>query len=74
VELEDILVGVVIGIPIGMVLMWGLMTFLSQKPSPSFSLPPPQKTYSNTEEWEMVRDPKTGRLKGIRVIREAKVG
>ena len=29
-------------------------------------------TYTNTEEWEFIKDPNTGRVKGVRVKREAK--
>jgi hypothetical protein len=29
-------------------------------------------SYSNIEEWEIVRDPETGRVRGVRVHREAK--
>jgi len=29
-------------------------------------------TYTNTEEWEFIKDPDTGRVKGVHVHREAK--
>jgi len=29
------------------------------------------RTYSNTEEWEIIRDEKTGRVKGVKAHRRA---
>jgi hypothetical protein len=70
VEPGEVLAWIVLGPPL--LLLWGLAALLSQGPP---SAPAPQRTYySNVEEWELVRDPETGRLRGIKVIREAKVG
>ena len=30
------------------------------------------RTYSNTEEWDIIRDEETGRVKGVRAHRNAK--
>jgi hypothetical protein len=60
------LIALVVGIAIGLLL-------LGRSPaSASFTTQTPQ-TYSNVEEWEIIRDPETGRTKGIRVIRNAKI-
>jgi len=64
-DVEWMLIGILIGIPIGMLLLW-LLTH-SQSLSTG-------KTFSNLEEWEFIRDPETGRTKGLRVRRTAKEG
>jgi peptidoglycan biosynthesis protein MviN/MurJ (putative lipid II flippase) len=33
-----------------------------------------QRAYHNLEEWEIVRDQRTGRTLGVRVVRRARVG
>ena len=59
-EKEWLLLGVLIGIPIGMMLLWLFTRNLSA-----------HKSFSNLEEWEFIRDPVTGRTKGLRVKRRA---
>jgi hypothetical protein len=54
--------GLLIGIPVGIALLW----FFTHSKSTT------AKTYANLEEWEFVRDPITGRTKGLRVKRTAK--
>jgi hypothetical protein len=56
--------GLLIGVPIGIALFW----FFTHPPQSAFA----PKTYSNLEEWEFIRDPATGRTKGLRVKRTAK--
>jgi hypothetical protein len=58
--------GLVIGVPVGMVLFW----FLSKHVGSEGLFA--SKTYSNLEEWEFIRDPSTGRTKGLKVKRTAK--
>jgi uncharacterized membrane-anchored protein YhcB (DUF1043 family) len=54
--------GLLIGIPVGIALLW----FFTHSKSTT------AKTYANLEEWEFIRDPITGRTKGLRVKRTAK--
>jgi hypothetical protein len=54
--------GLLLGIPIGIALLW----FFTHPKSTT------AKTYANLEEWEFIRDPITGRTKGLRVKRTAK--
>jgi hypothetical protein len=54
--------GLLLGIPIGIALLW---FFTHSKSTVA-------KTYANLEEWEFIRDPITGRTKGLRVKRTAK--
>jgi hypothetical protein len=54
--------GLLLGIPIGIALLW---FFTHSKNTTA-------KTYANLEEWEFIRDPITGRTKGLRVKRTAK--
>jgi hypothetical protein len=61
-----IALGLVLGIQIGIALLLFLTT---QKSTTAKSAVP---TYSNLEEWEFIRDPNTGRTKGLRVKRTAK--
>jgi hypothetical protein len=51
------------GIPLGMAAVCLLI------PPVRASAP---RTYENVEEWEIIKDPETGRTKGIRVHRNAK--
>jgi hypothetical protein len=61
-------IGFLLGISIGIGLYW-FFTCSSQAPTYVQA-----KTYSNVEEWEIVRDPETGRTLGVRVKRTAKEG
>jgi uncharacterized membrane-anchored protein YhcB (DUF1043 family) len=54
--------GLLIGIPVGIALFW----FFTHSKSTA------AKTYANLEEWEFIRDPATGRTKGLMVKRTAK--
>jgi len=51
----------------------GILVALLIKPVAAFAAPSNLKarTYVNTEEWEIVRDPKTGRTQGVKVKRKA---
>lgn len=55
-----IIVGLLIGIPAGVLVLWTVFNFFPQ-----------MKTYSNLEEWEFVRN-EEGRTLGVRVKRDAK--
>jgi MFS superfamily sulfate permease-like transporter len=61
--------GFLVGVVVGMILMCIVFSFMSQ-----FTFQPAAATtYANLEEWEVIRDPVTGRTRGIRVIRRATV-
>ena len=67
-DLEDVLLGVIIGGLIAIPLFY----FLSQPPPRRiFTATSRTKTYMNDEEWEIVKDSKTGRTTGVRVKRTA---
>lgn len=79
--------GCIISIPIGIILFLALTqkTQLIQTISPTPTIEPTptigsittyvaknsKKTYTNTEEWEFLKDPETGRVRGVRVKRHA---
>lgn len=65
-NLVYIVLGLFVGVPLGAFFLW-LFT-RPRSPSPTYV---PTKTYSNVEEWEIVKDPATGRTKGLRVHRMA---
>jgi len=51
-----------------------VVLFLSKPSYAQYATPkPPQTFYTNTEEWEIVKDAR-GRTKGVRVKRTAKEG
>jgi len=62
-------IALLVGIPIGVALFWAFTQFRGGS-SPTYQLAP-KRTYTNTEEWEFIRDPVTGRTKGLRVKRTA---
>lgn len=70
---EYVIVGIVIGIATGVAIGLAVASQKQSSPAPSATFVP-AKTYSNLEEWEIVRDPDTGRVKGVRVKRTAQQG
>jgi len=63
-----IVIGILVGIPLGIGLLWAFTHLSGQQTALRYV---PAKTYSNVEEWEIIKDPKTGRTLGIRVHRKA---
>lgn len=62
---ELLLLGIAIGVPLGVVII-----YVANRPVASSATLAVPRTYSNLEEWEIVRD-KDGRTKGVRVKRDA---
>jgi hypothetical protein len=54
--------GLIVGIAIGLGIL--LIYVFTSTPSKT-------QSYSNVEEWEIVKDPETGRVRGVRVHRRA---
>ena len=67
-ELEDVLIGIIIGGLIAIPLF-----ILLSRPPPRISTfaSVPKTTYKNNEEWSIIKDSKTGRTTGVRVKRTA---
>jgi cell division protein FtsN len=61
--LTGIIIGVLIGIPLGYI----ILQIFKQKEALVWV---PQRTYTNMEDWEFVKDSR-GRVTGVRVKREA---
>ena len=71
-DVEDILLGLIIGIVLAVPI--SLLLFKSPTTQTTYFVPEKPKTivYENLEEWEVIKDPETGRTKGVRVKRNAK--
>lgn len=67
-DLTLIAFGFLLGVPVGVFIFW-----LLTRPK-TVSAWTPVASYSNTEEWEIIRDAKTGRTLGVKVHRRATVG
>ena len=65
--------GFLVGVVVGMILMCMVLSFMSQFMLVQPVQPAAATTYANLEEWEVIKDPVTGRTRGIRVIRRASV-
>jgi uncharacterized membrane-anchored protein YhcB (DUF1043 family) len=63
-----VVIGLLVGIPIGIALLWAFTRFRGGS-SATYQLAP-KTTYINTEEWEILKDER-GRTRGIRVHRRA---
>jgi len=63
-------IGLLVGIPVGIGLFWAFTQLKVGSPQTSAYQPAPKKTYTNTEEWEILKDER-GRTRGIRVHRRA---
>lgn len=69
-EREDFILGLIIGVIIAIPVALILSTPINQAPTVKYFA---NKTYyENDEEWEIIKDPDTGRTKGVRVKRKAK--
>ena len=58
-------------IAVGIVFGAGI-TFVLTRPRTQPASYAVARTYSNTEEWDIIRDEETGRVKGVRAHRDAK--
>lgn len=68
-DTEDILLGLLIGVIIAI----PLALFLSKSPTTApLKFTANKVYYENKEEWEIIKDPETGRTKGVSVKRTAK--
>jgi cell division protein FtsN len=66
-ESDWLLTGVIIGVLIGIPLGYIILQIFKQKEALVWV---PQRTYTNMEDWEFVKDSR-GRVTGVRVKREA---
>lgn len=67
-----LIIGLVIGFVIGAVVLFVLKPGQPAASYPYTVRPLPSRTYSNLEEWEIIKD-EEGRVKGVKVHRTAKV-
>ena len=65
---ELLLIGLAVGIPIEILILYALTRPIPQ----TTTIPEPTKRYSNSEEWEILRDKVTGRTIRVKVKRDAK--
>ena len=71
-DIEDGFLGFIIGVIIAIPLFL-IISKPPPEPQVQFSTPQNQATYyENNEEWEIIKDPETGRTQGVRVKRTAK--
>lgn len=57
---------------LGGIAVGGVFVYFFLRPVPTTVASQPSETYSNIEEWEIIKNPVTGRVEGVRVKRTAK--
>ena len=68
--LESLALGLALGLAIGSLVTLTLIVLIKTYEKTGT----PTSGYSNKEEWEFIKDPKTGRVIGVRVHRKARYG
>jgi hypothetical protein len=66
-------VGIIVGIAVGIPLGWLIAQLFIRPSAATGQSAAGNKTYSNVEEWDIVKDER-GRVKGVRVHRRAEEG